>query len=154
RSSPGGRVDEGSAGRGSSPGHRNRYSRSHVWSPEQQQHKRSVVVKYRYMAALVLAALGTSGLNPAFRHRAEATGKQTTTHPVELERGLIGYWKLRGDCRDHSGHGHHGTNHGVDLQTGSFDGRGAYVEIPSDEQLRLGRGDFTVSAWVHTDRIV
>src|SRR5262249_14434362 len=77
-----------------------------------------------------------------------------TAPPVKLERGLIGYWKLQGDCRDHSGHDHHGTNHGVDLQSSFFDGRRAHIEIPPAEGLRLGRGDFTFSAWVHTDRIV
>lgn len=64
--------------------------------------------------------------------------------------GLVGYWKLQGDCRDHSGHGHHGVNHGVNLETGDFDGRSAYVAIPNSQALGLGTNDFSVSAWVHT----
>lgn len=73
---------------------------------------------------------------------------------VELQRDLVGYWKLQGDCRDSSGRNNHGTNHGVDLKTGRFDGRSAYVEVPSHESLQLGQGDFSISAWVHTDQIV
>src|SRR4029453_8124508 len=68
------------------------------------------------------------------------------------EPGLIGYWKLQGDCRDHSGHENHGVNHGVQLGTGFFGGISAYVEIPSHRILRLGAGDFTVCAWVHTQQ--
>ena len=48
---------------------------------------------------------------------------------VELQRDLVGYWKLQGDCRDSSGRNNHGVIHGVDLQTGRFDGRSAYVEV-------------------------
>jgi hypothetical protein len=33
-----------------------------------------------------------------------------------------------------------------------FDGISAYVEIPSHRILRLGTGDFTVCAWVHTQQ--
>jgi len=40
-----------------------------------------------------------------------------------VSEGLVGYWPLRGDCEDHSGQGNHGINHGVDLATGSFEGR-------------------------------
>ena len=31
------------------------------------------------------------------------------------EPGLVGHWKLQGDCRDYSGNGNDGVNHGVDL---------------------------------------
>lgn len=111
-------------------------------------------MRYSYVVTVVIGALGFGGLTLALRHSAGASGGPTTTPPVELARGLSGYWKLQGDCRDHSGHEHHGTNHGVDLQSGSFDGRRAYIEIPSAERLWLGRGDFTFSAWVRTDRVV
>ena len=46
------------------------------------------------------------------------------------EPTLIGRWKLNGDCRDHSGQGNHAINHGVDLETGRFNGQGAYLEVP------------------------
>jgi hypothetical protein len=67
------------------------------------------------------------------------------------ERGLVGYWKLQGDCRDHSGLGNHGTNHGADLSnrdTARFNGRDSYIEVPDSESIRLGAADFGVSAWV------
>lgn len=68
------------------------------------------------------------------------------------DRGLVGYWKLESDCRDHSGAGNNGQNHGVDLATGEFTGRGAYIEIPSSPSLNFGKGDFAVTAWVSTER--
>jgi hypothetical protein len=68
------------------------------------------------------------------------------------EPGLVGHWKLQGDCQDHSGLGHHGTNHGVDLRTGAFDGRASHIEVPSAAAFRFGTGDFSIAAWVHTER--
>ncbi|HVY69650.1 MAG TPA: hypothetical protein VHH73_06950, partial [Verrucomicrobiae bacterium] len=68
------------------------------------------------------------------------------------EPGLAGYWKLQGDCRDYSGRGNHGINHGVKLDRGEFDGVGAYIEIPDSASLQFGAGDFSVCAWVYTPR--
>src|SRR5262245_65525204 len=64
-------------------------------------------------------------------------------------RGLIGYWPLRGDCRDRSGLGNHGQAHGG-AENGQFDGRGGWIEIPPSDSLRLGSLDFTMAAWVWT----
>jgi hypothetical protein len=69
-----------------------------------------------------------------------------------LKQGLIGHWKLRGDCRDYSGQNNHGTNHGVDLVNGTFDGIGAYIEVPHSKSLNLGTNDFSVGAWVYTEK--
>jgi len=78
------------------------------------------------------------------------------------EPGLVGHWKLQGDCRDYSGQGNHAINHGVDFSRvkgdrvnrdgGAFDGVGAYVEIPNSESLKLGAGDFAACAWVYTEQ--
>lgn len=70
---------------------------------------------------------------------------------AHAEPGLVGHWTLQGDCRDHSGLGNDGVNHGVDLGTGAFDGASAYIEVPNSESLRLGAKDFAVCAWVHTE---
>ncbi|MBL8848648.1 MAG: LamG domain-containing protein [Planctomycetaceae bacterium] len=67
-----------------------------------------------------------------------------------VEPGLVGHWSLRGDCRDSSGSGNDGINHGVNLATGEFDGRGAYIEVPHSPSLELG-GEFSVSAWIRTE---
>ena len=64
--------------------------------------------------------------------------------------GLVGYWKLRGDCRDHSGHENHGVTHGADVETGTFDGRAAFVEIPDSASLQFAKGDFSCSAEIYT----
>src|SRR5687768_16158064 len=68
------------------------------------------------------------------------------------EPGLVGYWKLQGDSRDHSASGLHGTSHDVDLATSSFNGKTSYVEVPSALSLHLGTSDFTIAAWVNTER--
>jgi len=69
-----------------------------------------------------------------------------------LEPGLVGHWKLRGDCRDYSGHGNHGVNHGVNLDTGAFNGIDAYVEVPASPSLKFGTGDFSLCAWIYTEQ--
>jgi len=61
---------------------------------------------------------------------------------------LVGYWPMRGDAQDRSGHGHHGRIHGSGAADGQFDGRGSFIEIPPCNSLNLGRDDFTLSAWV------
>jgi len=66
--------------------------------------------------------------------------------------GLVGHWRLAGDCRDSSGCGNHGINHGVDLASGTFDGRAAYIEVPDSASLRPGRGDFALAAWIWTHK--
>jgi hypothetical protein len=66
--------------------------------------------------------------------------------------GLIGYWKLSDDCRDHSGQGHDGVNHGVNLKTSEFNGDNAYVEVPDAEAFHLGDHDFSITAEVSTEK--
>lgn len=73
---------------------------------------------------------------------------------VFAEPGLVGHWKLQGDCRDYSGQGNHGVNHGVDLDHGAFDGRSTYIEVPASDSLRAGTGEFAICAWVNADREV
>jgi hypothetical protein len=76
-----------------------------------------------------------------------------TARPIVLlaDDGLIGFWTLRGDCRDHSGYGLDGTNHGVDLESSAFDGRSAYVEVSNSDNLSFRNGDFTIGATIYTD---
>ncbi len=67
--------------------------------------------------------------------------------------GLIGHWKLQEDCRDCSGQGNHGINHGVIFDAaaaGGFDGADNYVEVPDSPSLALSKGDFSIALWVHT----
>ncbi len=80
---------------------------------------------------------------------------------ASVDDGLLGHWPLAGDCRDHSGNGNDGVNHGADLDASgpggklpggaAFDGRGAFIEVPDGRSLRVGDGDFTVAAWLRTD---
>ena len=78
-----------------------------------------------------------------------------------LRKGLAGHWPLAGDTADVSGHARHAINHGSDLgapgtadQPGGaagFNGRDAWIEVPRAVLPDLGSGDFSVSAWIHTD---
>ena len=78
-----------------------------------------------------------------------------------LGEGLIGHWPLVKDAKDVSGNGRDATVNGVVWRAGSgqegdraaavFDGRGAALEVPAHPELRLGRGDFSVAAWVWAD---
>lgn len=79
--------------------------------------------------------------------RFPAASAQDTPSDIDLQRDRVGHWKLRGDCQDSSGRNNHGRNHGADLKTSRFDGRSAFVEVPSHQTLRMGRGDFTISEW-------
>src|SRR4029453_19441683 len=66
------------------------------------------------------------------------------------ESKLVGYWPLRGDARDHSGLENHAVNHGVNLETGQFDGRGSYLEVPARPVLHPRAGAFSTSPWLYT----
>jgi hypothetical protein len=92
------------------------------------------------VAAIAATVLAINAYGPAAKDSRQSNG------------GLVGYWKLNGDANDHSGRGNHGRNHGVDLATGSFDGRGSYIEVPDSPSLRFGAGDFSIAAWVHTEQ--
>ncbi len=69
-----------------------------------------------------------------------------------VEKGLVGYWPLRRDCRDYSGRANHGINHGLNLEKEQFDGREGYIEVPQSPSINLGLRDFSVSAWVYTEQ--
>ena len=68
--------------------------------------------------------------------------------------GPVAHWKLLTDARDHSGGNHHAINHGVEFNGpdgAAFNGQDAWLEAPSSDALRLGKGPFTLAVWVHTD---
>lgn len=74
----------------------------------------------------------------------------SAAHAAESVK-LVGHWWLQGDCKDYSGLGNNGINHGVDFtdcEFGKFNGSGAYIEVPDSKPLRLGGGDFSISAWI------
>src|SRR6476661_3915975 len=81
-----------------------------------------------------------------------AAGWPCQSAALGAEPGLVGHWKLRGDCRDSSGYGNDGVNHGVDLEHGGFDGVQSFIEVPASESLKVGKGDFAVCAWIYTEK--
>src|SRR5690349_6940649 len=74
---------------------------------------------------------------------------------------LLGHWTLAGDASDASGNNLRSENHGADLTApgpggqangaARFDGRKAFIEVPSQDILNLGADDFTLAVWVHTE---
>ncbi len=75
--------------------------------------------------------------------------------------GLIAHWPLAENGQDVSGNDLHATAHGVEFTAigpsgapktaAAFDGLGAFLEIPTNDRLRLGAKDFSVSLWVYAD---
>ena len=76
--------------------------------------------------------------------------------------GLIAHWPLSGDAKDRSGNEHHATVSGpieFDVSgpdgqrngAAQFNGRDTFLRVPAAVGRAMGRGDFTLSAWVHTD---
>ena len=107
------------------------------------------------LAPLVMVLLGTATCGEAQPSEPPAASSPVAeSRDSDLADGLVGHWKLQGDCRDHSGKGNHGVNHGVKLKDGAFDGIGAYIEVPAHPSLNLGAGDFAISARVHTEKEV
>src|SRR5262245_7876814 len=106
-------------------------------------------MKAMWTACVGLLGTALVGLGAERPPRTKAGG---ATLDGEREPGLIGHWKLRGDCQDYSGHGHHGVNHGVDLDQGVFNGINAYVEVPGHASFKFGTNAFAMCAWIYTER--
>ena len=103
---------------------------------------------------------GTAGGHPCFGHCCWRSSSPACPPGAE-DRGLIGHWKFSGDANDASGRGNHGRAFAVDLTApgpggaprgaARFDGKSSYVEVPTNPSLELGKGDFTLAVWVHTE---
>jgi hypothetical protein len=86
-----------------------------------------------------------------------ASGVPAQAQPPQL----LAHWKLAGDARDSSGHERHLASRGVNwtgvgpagvpATAAVFDGRDDMLELPAASAPALGRDDFTLSLWVHTD---
>ena len=75
------------------------------------------------------------------------------TSSARAADGLVGHWKLIADTRDSSGRNHHGINHGVrfDPRGGAiFNGVDAWLNVPPSKALEIGKGDFSIAAWIST----
>lgn len=82
------------------------------------------------------------------------TEMQTPAEEVDLERGLVGYWKFDSESGatavDSSENGNDGTIHGANWTDGRFgsalrfDGEDDYVNVTGSS---VTEGDFTVSLW-------
>src|SRR5262245_25795786 len=79
-------------------------------------------------------------------------GLVTTSVSHAADDGLIGYWKLQGDCQDYSGAKNDGHSRNVDLSTSGFNGRDSYIEIDGTKSSPIGDGDFSITANVYTDK--
>ncbi len=83
---------------------------------------------------------------------------------MAIDSGLVGHWTLDGNFDDRSGNGNHGRSHGAVAMTppnpiaslpgtAQFDGRSACITVPHNKTLALGTADFSIAAWVNTNRI-
>jgi hypothetical protein len=78
---------------------------------------------------------------------------------MDSEKGLVGYWKLNGDCRD-SKRELHGENHGVIFEkdkdgtdkAGVFNGIDSFISVADNPKLSLGEDDFSISAWIKSEK--
>ncbi|MBC8117548.1 MAG: PQQ-like beta-propeller repeat protein, partial [Candidatus Saccharimonas sp.] len=101
------------------------------------------------LMSIVFAALVWCGLGQEPASAQDAIG---------LTNGLVGHWPLVKDAKDVSGHGRDAKASEVmwravslrDEDPGGtvFDGRGASLEVAAHPEMKLGRGDFSVAAWV------
>ena len=104
------------------------------------------------LVCIVLAAWVCCGLGLVSALAQDASG---------LTKGLVGHWPLLKDGKDVSGHGHHAKVSGVvwranpandeDEAGAVFNGRDALLEVAPHPELALGRGDFSIAAWVCAD---
>ena len=78
------------------------------------------------------------------------------------DKALFAHWPLAGNTNDVSGNGPHLINRGVNLWapgangkvsgSAGFDGRGAYLELPSKSKLNLGTNDFTIALHAYLEQ--
>ena len=76
--------------------------------------------------------------------------------------GLIAHWPLAGNAQDRSGNGRDALVRGtIDFSAAGpndrpstaavFNGRDGYLEVPAKNAPPIGKGDFSLTAWVHLD---
>lgn len=110
-------------------------------SPVKSAHLKQPPLETMFCGAIFLMLIG-----------AVANGASPTTN--DISRGLIGFWKLAGDCNDYSGAKNHGINRGVvfekigDHLAAKFDGNESYIEVPNNDLLNPGTNDFSISVWI------
>jgi outer membrane protein assembly factor BamB len=87
--------------------------------------------------------------------------RESLTGAVELNRGLVAHWPLRGNGEDQSTFERslrtQGTVDwnvagptGVARSASGFRGRDGWLELPGSQAPRLGRAEFSISLWLHT----
>lgn len=82
------------------------------------------------------------------------TGCKSST---DLQKGLIGHWPLLHNAQDHSTHDRHAhvmgslsfRSEGMD-SAAVFNGRDAWLQIPSAQSPDFGSADFSISVWIQT----
>jgi len=110
----------------------------------------------RPLSVMTLVLLSLSFL---FAIAAESQSQDAPTAGAKL----IGHWKLSGDAKDSSGNQLHATSDGIVFEadatgplpiSGKFAGRGQSLTVPHSELLNLGTDDFSISMWIHTDKVL
>lgn len=81
---------------------------------------------------------------------------------AHAEAKPVASWNLETDGQDSSPNGRHAENHGVlfnatapdGTRAARFDGRSAFLEIPGAVAPQFGSGDFAISVWVYTEKVL
>ncbi|MFO0951205.1 MAG: LamG-like jellyroll fold domain-containing protein [Isosphaeraceae bacterium] len=81
-----------------------------------------------------------------------------TADPSRLTEGLAGFWPLDGDAKGRAGGAGRLVADAKFVrspfgQAIALDGDGDAVEVSRSEDMKVGKGDFTVSAWVRPQRL-
>ena len=84
-------------------------------------------------------------------------GAPQASTDVELQRGLVGWWKLDGNAKDNTPYGNNGTTSnatptadrkGLASAAYSMSGTASYVQVSNSSSVNIA-GDISVSAWVY-----
>jgi Concanavalin A-like lectin/glucanases superfamily len=109
-------------------------------------------------AALVWALLAAGVVHTGTVHAAGGVSPAADAAAAIPTRGLVARYLFNGDVSDSSGRGHHGVNHGASPTSNrsgngssaySFNGTGAYVEIPDHNDFSVSTtGRLSISVWM------
>lgn len=90
------------------------------------------------------------------------SGGGDNSQGINLQKGLVGWWKMDGNAKDSTPNSNHGTVTGATLTTDrksqankafSFNGSSNYISVADSSSLRVGTPSFTFSAWINPGTI-
>jgi len=77
------------------------------------------------------------------------------TAQLQAQPAPVAHWLLAGNARDATGRGQDGIVQNIAWRpdgSAEFNGRDGFIEIPDHPDLAPGKGPFTLTAWVYTEK--